>query len=153
MDKGLMIRLANYTEKEKLARSMAESLPWTYLGVKEETCRKHCNNPDFLVYIATVHNNYCGGMIIDPQGVAGSPYLKSIVVIPEARNLNIGTQLILFACARFSRHAPYLFLCVSAFNQHAKHLYEKLDFREVCQLHDYLKYGEVELLMVKKLSN
>lgn len=148
-----MIHLANYTEKEKLARSMAESMPWIYLGVNEESCRKQCNNPDFLVYIATIHNDYCGGMIIDPQGVAGSPYLKSIVVIPEARNLHIGTQLILFACARFSKHARYLFLCVSAFNQHAKRLYEKLDFRPVYQLDDYLKYGEAELLMVKKLTN
>jgi ribosomal protein S18 acetylase RimI-like enzyme len=82
--------------------------------------------------------------------VAGSPYVASVAVAPEARGRGAGTALMEFAERRWPE-ARHLFLCVSSFNAGARRLYERLGFRAVGTLENYVIEGAGETLMHKRL--
>ena len=88
---------------------------------------------------------------LHPRGVAGSPYLASIAVAPEARGLGVGSALLDAAEARFPG-ARWMFLCVSSFNARARALYERHSYRAVGELPDYVVDGVAEILLVKRLA-
>jgi ribosomal-protein-alanine N-acetyltransferase len=145
------IHPANDTEREMAAHLLADSEPWTTLGITLEQCRKNCNDPEFEVYIASVSNKSSGIIIIDPRGVAGSPYIKSIAVCPEYRGEGIGSALLSFAEDLFRGRARYIFICVSSFNSKARKLYKKCGFRVAGKFRDYIIDGAAEILMMKHL--
>jgi ribosomal protein S18 acetylase RimI-like enzyme len=92
-----------------------------------------------------------GIIILDPHGIAGSPYIKSIAVYPEFRGEGIGTMLLNFAEDLFRADAKHFFICVSSFNERARKLYEKFGFNAVGELRDFIIEGASEILMHKRL--
>jgi ribosomal protein S18 acetylase RimI-like enzyme len=62
----------------------------------------------------------------------------------------VGSELIAFAERRTAEVSPALFLCVSSFNERARALYERLGFRRVGELPDYVERGYSEILMCKQ---
>ena len=143
---------ASTEEKNWAARLLSGSEPWISLGISQEKISESCHNPEHEVYIAHRQGKACGAIIIHPKGVAGSPYIKSIAVDNEFRNMGIGAALIHFTEKLFQTKARYLFLCVSSFNTRAQALYEKLGFTVVGELKDYIIDGASEILMSKKLK-
>jgi [ribosomal protein S18]-alanine N-acetyltransferase len=146
------ILTASSEEKNWAARLLSGSEPWISLGISPENIRDSTHNPVHEVYIAHLQGKACGVIIIHPKGVAGSPYIKSIAVDNEFRNMGIGSALIQHAEDHFRTKARYLFLCVSSFNNRAQALYEKLGFTMVGELKDYIIDGASEILMSKKLT-
>lgn len=147
----LRIVIANPPDREWAAQLMARSEPWTTLRRSLETCRAVLNDPEFQVFVARKGQDRCGFLILDPRGVAGAPYLKSIATVDAFRGLGIGTALVRFAEDHFRPHARYLFLCVSSFNDGARRLYERLGYEGVGELKDLAVEGASELLMCKRL--
>ncbi len=149
-----MIRISEATddEREWAAALLAGLEPWTTLGVTLEQCRKNCRDPEYLVMIARLDGSACGVIILDPRGVAGSPYVKSIAVAPEHRGRSVGTLLMRFAEERFRPEARHLFLCVSSFNVRARSLYERLGYTAVGEFPDYVLQGASEILMHTRLK-
>ena len=145
------IHPANDSEKEMAAHLFAGSEPWISLGINIEQCRKNCYDPEFQLYLAYSSSEPAGAILIDPRGVAGSPYIKSIAVFPAFRGKGKGTSLILFAEDLFMGKAKYIFICVSSFNTRAEKLYRNLGFQQAGELRDYLIDGASELLLWKKL--
>jgi ribosomal protein S18 acetylase RimI-like enzyme len=90
-------------------------------------------------------------VILDPRGLAGSPYIKSITVSPEFRNRKLGAELLEYAENIARAHARHIFLCVSSFNTRARNFYENHGYHAVGELKDYLIQGESEIIMHKRL--
>jgi len=142
---------ANPHDREWAAQLMARSEPWTTLRRSLETCRAVLNDPEFQVFVARIGGDRCGFLILDPRGVAGAPYLKSLAAADGFRGRGIGTALVRFAEDHFRPHSRYLFLCVSSFNDGARRLYERLGYERVGELKDLAVEGASELLMCKRL--
>ena len=73
-----------------------------------------------------------------------------MAVAPEARGRGVGERLLRAAEERVPGARDILF-CVSDFNRRARALYERLGFRQVGVLDDYMVEGHAELLMRKRL--
>ena len=145
------IHPANDSEKDLAADLLADSEPWITLRINRELCRKNCHDPEFQLYIAYAGSNPAGIILIDPRGIAGSPYIKSVAVWPEYRGGGIGTILLSFAEGLFSGKARFIFICVSSFNKRAGKLYEKNGYIAAGELKDYIIDGASEILMQKRL--
>jgi ribosomal protein S18 acetylase RimI-like enzyme len=145
------IHLATDPEKDLAAHLLAASEPWITLRITEEQCMKICHDPEYLLFTAYRNGKSAGIIILDPRGVAGSPYVKSIVVYPEFRGQGIGTTLLSFAEDLFRNNAKHLFICVSSFNNRAQKLYERYGFQAVGEFSDYIIEGASEILMHKRL--
>ena len=149
--KDIDIHLAADQEKDLAAHLLASSEPWITLHITEEQCKKNCHDPEFRLYIAYKNEKPAGIILLDPKGVAGSPYIKSIAAFPEFRGQGIGTILLCFAEDLFRSESRHLFICVSSFNHLARKLYEKQGFKVIGELQDYIIDGASEILMHKGL--
>jgi ribosomal protein S18 acetylase RimI-like enzyme len=149
---ALSIRPATTDDREWSAQLMASSEPWITLGRKLDTCRIICHNPEYVVFVAHEGESRYGFVLLHRRGVVGSPYLATIAVHPDWRSRGIGSRLIRFAEDYFRSHARHIFLCVSSFNHRARILYERLGYRQVGELPDYLIDGASEYLMHKRLD-
>jgi [ribosomal protein S18]-alanine N-acetyltransferase len=148
---GIDIHLATDEEKNLAANLLAVSEPWITLQISEDQCKKNCYDPEYLLYIAFEKEKPAGIILLDPKGVAGSPYIKSIAVFPEFRGKGIGTKLLSFAEDIFRSNSRHLFICVSSFNKRARKLYEKSGFETIGELKDYIIKGASEILMHKSI--
>lgn len=145
------IHQASEAERDMASRLLSSSEPWITLRVTAEQCFNNCHNPDFQVYIAYTGDMPSGIILIDPKGVAGSPYIKSVAVFPEFRGKGIGAELLGFAEQQFRNKAKYIFLCVSSFNLRAQKFYERNGYKAVGELKDYIIEGASEILVHKRL--
>ena len=143
---------ATPTEKDWAAALLAGSEPWTTLGIGLEQCLRTCHDPEFEVYIAHAGDMPCGVMVLDPRGLAGAPYIKSVAVTEESRNLRVDALLLAYTesvCRSRSRH---LFLCVSSFNTAAQRFYKNHGFTQVGELPGYIIHSASELILHKSLQ-
>ncbi len=143
---------ATLPERDWAAALLAGSEPWRTLGISLEQCLRTCHDPEFEVYIAHSDDGACGVMVLDPRGLAGAPYIKSVAVSEGSRNLGVGALLLSYTesvCRSRSRH---LFLCVSSFNTAARRFYENHGFTLVGELPDYIIQGASELILHKSLQ-
>lgn len=145
------IHAADELERDKASLLLAGSEPWITLGITADQCRKTCHDPEYRVYMAYTDHKPSGIIILDPRGVAGSPYMKSIAVYPEFRGQGIGAALLAFAESLFRGKAGHMFLCVSSFNSRAQKFYETHGYQVVGEFKDYIIEGKSEILMHKKL--
>jgi [ribosomal protein S18]-alanine N-acetyltransferase len=150
MDK-ITIHEASETERDMASRLLASSEPWITLGITREQCDRNCHDPEYLLYIADFENRPGGIILLDPRGVAGSPYIKSIAVFPEFRGLGVGTELLSYAEELFREKSHHLFICVSSFNHKARKLYERCGYEALCEFKDYIIEGASEILMHKRI--
>jgi ribosomal protein S18 acetylase RimI-like enzyme len=149
--KDIDIHLAADQERDMAASLMAKSEPWITLGRTEKMCRDICHDPEFFLYFAQSNEMPAGIILLDPRGVAGSPYIKSIAVYPEFRGQGVGTKLLSFAEALFRGRSSHIFICVSSFNRRARELYERTGYKAIGELKDYIIEGASEILMHKGL--
>ncbi len=149
--KTVTIGPATDEEREWAARLMSSSEPWITLRRDLDKCRKACTDPACLLFVARVNDSPLGFILLHPKGVAGSPYVRSIAVAPEARSRGIGRELLRFAEETFRHEARHIFLCVSSFNPKAKDLYLRCGYEIVGELVDYVISGASETLMIKRL--
>jgi ribosomal protein S18 acetylase RimI-like enzyme len=145
------ITTASGPDREWAAQLMVRSEPWTTLRRPLESCRAVLNDPEYQVYIAQSGGERAGFLVLDPRGVAGAPYLKSVAIAPEFRGSGLGTRLLAFAEDAFRPRARHLFLCVSSFNDRARQLYERLGYEPVGSVQDLAIEGASELIMAKRL--
>ena len=142
---------ASIHERAWAASLMASSEPWRTLGRDLAACTASlADGPGSELLIARSAGAAVGFLFVRLRGLAGSPYLASIAVVPEARGRRIGEHLIAHL-ERAVTPARHLFLCVSSFNTEAQRFYARLGFKQVGELPDYLIDGASELLLCKRL--
>jgi ribosomal protein S18 acetylase RimI-like enzyme len=142
---------ATNEERDWAAKLMARSEPWITLKTTEEKCIQACHHIDHLIFIAHESGLASGMIILHPNGVAGSPYIKSICVSESFRGKGIGRELISYAERLLRSESKHIFLCVSSFNTRAQALYAKLGYAKVGEFKDYVIEGANELLLHKLL--
>lgn len=146
---GLTVRrLQGEDDLQACAGLMADSEPWRTLGRGREALLAALRMPGPERYAAEQDGGFAGFLVLNLQG-AFAGYLQTIAVAAPFRGRGVGTALVGFAEARIFRDHPNVFLCVSSFNEGARRLYERLGYRRVGELEDYLVRGHGEILMRK----
>jgi ribosomal protein S18 acetylase RimI-like enzyme len=79
-------------------------------------------------------------------------YIQTICIDPNCRGQGLGTRLLAFAEERILSQFPNVFMCVSSFNHDARRLYQRLGYRVVGELSDYIVAGHSEILLRKTLG-
>jgi ribosomal-protein-alanine N-acetyltransferase len=145
------IRPSDAADLEWAAVLMAVSEPWATLGRDYDACLRACTRDGDQMLVARVEGARAGMVIVRPGGVAGAPYIPSIVVGPEFRSQRVGAALIAHVEAMFRGRARYLFLCVSSFNHRARAFYLREGFAAMGEFPDFIVDGASEVLMGKRL--
>jgi len=140
--------LASEDEARACARMMSSTDPWKTLRRDEETCLRMLQDVGRERYVALADGAVVGFLVLNVRG-AFVGYLQTICIDERLRGRGIGTALIRFAEDRIFREWPNVFLCVSSFNPGARRLYERLGYREIGPLPDYVVEGHDEILMRK----
>jgi [ribosomal protein S18]-alanine N-acetyltransferase len=150
---AIVIGLATEAERDWAARLMASSEPWITLRRSLEKCAEYlAAAPDAELFIARERDEPSGFLFLRPRGLASSPYIASIAVAPAHRARGVGTAMLGFAETRYVPPARHIFPCVSAFNDDARRLYERVGYREVGSVPDYIVEGTAELILHKRLA-
>jgi len=143
--------LESEAEAQWCARLMSSSEPWTTLGRSYQEALERMKDESCERYVARVGSVLAGFLILNMKG-AFVGYIQTLCVTPESRNQGIGTKLVEFAEQRIFRDSPNVFICVSSFNYEARKLYERMGYRLVGALMDYLVRGHSELLLRKSVG-
>ena len=146
---ALAIRpLETREEAEACARMMAGTEPWITLRRDYEACLRVMLDETRERYVAYRGDRLAGLQILNVRG-AFVGYIQTVCAAPELRGTGVGTELVRFAEERLFREFKNVFICVSDFNHGARRLYERLGFRLVGELTDYVVAGHSELLLRK----
>ena len=140
--------LAGESEARFCAGFMVASEPWLTLGLTFEQVLQRLSDPTREIHVAIRETQVIGVLILFLAGPLNG-YIQTIAVHPDWRCRGIGTQMIQWAEERIFRQSPNVFLLVSSFNAHAQELYERLGYRRVGELPDFVKTGCSEILMRK----
>ena len=144
-------RMTADSEAQACARMMAESEPWVTLGRGYEASLAILRDGSKERYVARAGGELVGFLILN-MGGALAGYIQTVCVAKKRRGQGIGTRLVAFAEDRIFRDSPNVFLCVSSFNTGARRLYDRLGYRVVGELADYLVVGHSETLMRKTIG-
>jgi ribosomal-protein-alanine N-acetyltransferase len=143
--------LTTDAEARIAARLMASSEPWLTLERTFEDSLRLLTDASREVYVAFEDDVFQGFVILNMNGVLAG-YIQTIAVAHDARGSGVGTQLVKFAEERIFRESPNVFLCVSSFNTAAHRLYERLGYKLVGELADFIIAGHSEQLMRKTIG-
>ena len=141
-------RLETEAEAEACARLMASSEPWITLGRNYEAALRVVRDPTREVYLARDDAGLAGFLILCMTG-AFVGYIQTICIHPDRRSQGLGSRLVQFAEERILEESPNVFMCVSSFNHDARRLYERLGYRVVGELTNYIVEGHSEILLRK----
>ncbi len=133
------------------ARMMADSEPWITLNRDYDASVATLADLSKETYLATVRNEIVGFVILNMQGPFVG-YIQTVCVAPPWRGKGIGSKLLAFAEKRIFSDAPNVFMCVSSFNERAQKLYERLGYKVVGELKEYIISGHSEILLRKTIS-
>lgn len=140
--------LVSRTDAESCARLMATSEPWLTLGRSYEASLRMVQDAGREVYVARDDDGVAGFLILCMTG-AFVGYIQTVLVHPDRRGHGLGSALLEFAEQRILQESPNIFMCVSSFNEGARRLYERLGYRVVGELTDYIVEGYSEILLRK----
>ena len=135
-------------EAEACARMMAGTEPWITLRRDCDACLRVMLDATRERYVAYRGDRLAGLLILNLKG-GFVGYIQTVCAAPEFRGTGLGTALVRFAEERIFREFTNVFICVSDFNHGARRLYERLGFRLVGELTDYVVAGHSELLLRK----
>lgn len=149
---GLSLRpLTSAGEVEACARLMSTSEPWITLGRTYEASLEILRDEAKETYVARDGEEIAGFLVLDMRG-AFVGYLQTICLRPEYRGRGLGRGMIRWAEQRIFTQSPNVFMCVSSFNHDARRLYERIGYKVVGELTDYLVPGCSEVLLRKTIG-
>jgi len=79
-------------------------------------------------------------------------YIQTVCIDARVRGQGLGSSLLEFAERRILRVSPNIFMCVSSFNEGARRLYDRLGYKVVGELTDYIVEGHSEILLRKTVG-
>jgi [ribosomal protein S18]-alanine N-acetyltransferase len=143
--------LQTEAEARACARLMAASEPWITLGRSYATSLSVIGDQSREVYLGRDETGLAGFVILCMTG-AFVGYIQTICIDPSRRGRGLGSRLVEFAERRILKVSPNVFMCVSSFNVDARRLYERLGYKVVGELTDYIVRGHSELLLRKTVG-
>jgi ribosomal protein S18 acetylase RimI-like enzyme len=130
---------------------MSGQEPWLTLRRDYAHALNLLSDPSREVY-AAVGEGGLAGFIIVVMGGAFKGYIQTIAVSPAWQGRGIGSKLVAFAEERIFSESPNVFICVSDFNDKARRLYERLGYKMVGELKDFVVAGHSEMLLRKSIG-
>ncbi len=146
--KPVISKLITQEEKVLCAKILANSEPWTTLGISFDDVMLTLNDTFNEVFVAYFEEEIVGTVIIQTKG-AFRGYLKSIAVKPDRRDMQLGKFMMEFVEDHILSKSRNVFLCVSSFNVNAQKFYLKLGYENIGVLKNYIVEGHDEILMRK----
>ena len=151
--KNLLFRIpdseADYSDCAKI---MATTEPWITLKRSYNESLEILTDSTQELYLGFVDNQLIGFLLLDMQG-AFTGFIKSIAIIPKWRNHGFGSQFIAFAEERIFNERPNVFMTVSSFNTKAQILYQRLGYKTIGELKNYIISGHSEIILRKTISS
>jgi ribosomal protein S18 acetylase RimI-like enzyme len=150
------IRLLADRDIPGIASWVAETPLWQRYQVTAESFANRLRDglaSGATIYVAEHHHIVAGFLWLVERGVFNrSGYIQLIGVKPDVRNAGIGRALMQFAEEKIFAQGRDLFLLVSDFNTDAQRFYERLGYRQVGALENYVVHGVTELVYYKNLK-
>ena len=143
--------LQSEDEARACARLMAASEPWITLGRSYDTSLDIIGDRTREVYLARDETGLAGFVILCMTG-AFVGYIQTVCIDPSRRGQGLGSRLVEFAERRILKVSPNVFMCVSSFNVDARRLYQRLGYKVVGELTDYIVRGHSEFLLRKTVG-
>ena len=149
-------RLDGDAEARACATLMSTSEPWIRFGRDFDKSYALVRDPSREVYVAVSGvapdtGSVLGFVVLVMQG-AFVGYIQSLAVDDRLRGQGIGTALMEFVEERVLREQPNVFICASSFNPGAQRLYERLGYRRIGELTDFMVAGHSEILYRKTVG-
>lgn len=152
MNAACIKRLENHEQAEICANMMVSTEPWITLKRDYATALKRIRYPNLEVYLAIAGADEIAGFIILCMQGPFIGYIQTLCIAPNWRNRGLGSHLISFAEKRVFSETPNVFICVSSFNQAARRLYERLGYKMIGELADFVVTGHGEFLLRKTIA-
>jgi ribosomal protein S18 acetylase RimI-like enzyme len=154
MTDPLTLRPATAADIPDCARWVAETPLWQRYGVTETSFRERLHDGlahGATIYVATRAGQVLGFVWFVERGAFNrSGYIQLIGVRPGARSQGAGRALMEFAEKEMFARTRDIFLLVSDFNIDAQRFYQRLGYRQVGVLEDYVVRGVSELIFWKR---
>ena len=151
------IRPLTSTDIPGIARWVAATPLWQRYNVTEESSAKRLRDglgEGATIYVAERAGAVVGFVWLVERGAFNrSGYVQLIGVQPDARNAGVGRALMQFAEEKIFALGRDLFLLVSDFNADAQRFYQRLGYRQVGKLDDYVVPGVSELIFCKRTAD
>ena len=147
----IIAKTSDQKDFEICASMMTRTDPWITLGMDYQQCLKAFDGDCKEVYILR-SGEVIAGFIILQTGGTFSGYIQTICIGEDQRGKGLGTRLIEFCEKRTLEFSPNIFICVSSFNKGAYELYQRLGFRLVGRLENFVIQGFDELLLRKTVG-
>ena len=155
MAKTISLTIASIVKKGykiECAKLMSESEPWITLKRNYSDCLAVICDPEKEVYgIFNDQKELLGFAVLNMHG-AFKGYIQSILINPLFRDQGLGSRLLHFCEERIFKESPNVFICVSSFNTKAAKLYNRLGYKKVGELDNYIIAGYSEILLRKTIS-
>jgi ribosomal protein S18 acetylase RimI-like enzyme len=104
--------------------------------------------------VAVLDGRVAGFVWYQPRGSFGhSGYIRWVATAPFARKMGVGARLMSAAEEAMRKYGRDVFLLVSHFNRRAQRFYERLGYRRVGTLTDYVRPGITEHVYRKVLEH
>ncbi len=145
------VKMDNNEEVEKCSEIMSSSDPWKKLNIGFKECVGFFNSYKNKTYVAYFGGKIAGFVTIEMEGTF-SGYIKRIAVSEELRGNNIGEKIMKYAEEIIFKSKPNVFLCVSSFNRSAKRFYEKLGYKQIGEIDNFIVNGFSEIIMRKTIA-
>jgi ribosomal protein S18 acetylase RimI-like enzyme len=136
------------------ARLMAQSPLWQRYAVTEASAAGRFEqglSRLAMIVVAEQDGAIAGFIWCEPRGAfARSGYIVLIGVQPDLRSQGVGQALMAHAEGELFSVVDDIFLLVSDFNQGAQRFYQRLGYRQVGSIPDYVVLGVTELIYHKR---
>lgn len=154
MTDQLTIRSLTFADIPGCARWVAETPLWQRYGVTETSFRERLKDGlanGATIYAAERARQVVGFIWFVARGAFNwSGYVQLIGVRPGERSQGVGRALMEFAEKEMFTHSRDVFLLVSDFNTDAQRFYQRLGYRQVGILENYVVHGVSELIFWKR---
>jgi [ribosomal protein S18]-alanine N-acetyltransferase len=151
-DTSFEIRLlSGDAEARACAEIMSTTDPWITLGRTFDRCLAVVTDGGAETHVALHDGEVVGFAVVMMRG-AFVGYIRTLAVRADWRSRGLGARLIEHAEQRIFRETPNVFICVSSFNPRARALYERLGYRVVGELTDYVVRGHSEWMLRKSIG-
>lgn len=149
------IRAMRPDDIPECARWIADTPLWQRYGVtKDSIAARLAGGLDAgaTIWVAEVSGEVVGFLWFVERGAFNrSGYIQLVGVRPGARGQGIGRALMEFIGSNHATNSRDIFLLVSDFNTDAQRFYERLGYRQVGRLDNYVIPGVSELILHKHL--
>ena len=149
----LSYSLAAEGDCEWAARLMAGSDPWVRFSRTVPECAAFLAPGEHSqLLIARERATRIGYLLAWPFEFAETAYLASIAIAPAHRGRGAGRAMVAHFERRYSPPARHAFLSVSAFNDRARGLYERIGYGVIARIPKFLRGRGDDLIMHKRLA-